>query len=836
MTTYKTGNPLGSAAAKDLFDNAQNLDFALNDISKAIWQDRLGRNRKTWYGIQRDAQEAISSFGYITLDSFEDGATLTLPNQVLRWQENGEYYRWDGEYPVGGKVVVEGSAPDSSGGIGLGAWLSVGDATLRGNLLSEGDALGDAIIAVKQPFDGALKRTQHDKNAEFVSMFDFGGIEGDGVTNDSAGLAIIEALSDAPVIFGLGNTFLVDAVPSSKRYADGWWLVDGDLIPFDYTSVFQANRKIIAIGPNAGMSVNGARNCIAIGEDAMRSNVFGRHNIAIGISALHYLNGLSASSLEGSRNIAIGGNAGRFISTGNRNIIFGRDAAHNLTTGVMNLVSGNGAMMGDGPNTLDPGVIENQTPLTGSRNIILGTEAGKYFNEGDAVIIGHQAGEYTKLATGIVAIGSSAFLNFQSDLSYWGTTQLIVDVNCTYVQSGTKTITITATAHGLSTGYRVWLRFNTGAHADTTYQDDNWFLITVTDANTFTIQSPVVASASGNAEYTRVATTTAYSSATGETVGIGREVGNGVSNYRSVGVGDRVGPKGLGVENTGIGYRAFFSNTPGAGNTAIGAYNQQFVTGAGNTSLGVLALNLLTTGGSNMAVGGHALQSATTGSNNAAAGTNALRGLTTASYNTALGTDSLRYTQAGAAHNFTNCTGIGYQAYVSGDNQIQLGNSLTTTYVYGTVQNRSDARDKTDVENTALGIEFINGLRPVSGRWNLRDDYYTFTEVDTGEKDENGHAITRTEVTFDEEGYKAESKKRNRLHQWFISQEVLALLEKMGLNPDDYGLLQHGSVNAGEDVYTLGYDEFIPPVVKAIQDCWTRMDEIESRVAALESK
>ena len=136
MTTYNTGNPLGSAAAKDLFDNAQNLDFAVNEITKAFWSDRFGRSRKTWFGIQKDAQAAIASFGYITLDSFQAGAALTLPNQTLRDTDTGEYYRWDGEFPTGGKVVPSGSTPTSSGGVGLGAWVSVGDASLRSDLSS----------------------------------------------------------------------------------------------------------------------------------------------------------------------------------------------------------------------------------------------------------------------------------------------------------------------------------------------------------------------------------------------------------------------------------------------------------------------------------------------------------------------------------------------------------------------------------------------------------------------------------------------------------------------------------------------------------------------------
>ncbi|WP_044184916.1 hypothetical protein [Phytobacter massiliensis] len=100
MTQYATLNPLGSTSPYDLFDNAQNFDFAINDITNAIWQDRFGRTRQTWYGLEQLAKAAIAAFGYITMDSFQAGATLTLPNQVLRDTSTGEYYRWDGAYPV----------------------------------------------------------------------------------------------------------------------------------------------------------------------------------------------------------------------------------------------------------------------------------------------------------------------------------------------------------------------------------------------------------------------------------------------------------------------------------------------------------------------------------------------------------------------------------------------------------------------------------------------------------------------------------------------------------------------------------------------------------------
>lgn len=95
---------------------------------------------KTLDGLENLYNQAISQVGYITLKSFQLGAPLpnnelTLPNQVLQDETNGEYYRWDGEFP---KTVSSGSTPETSGGVGLGAWVSVGDASLRTQLAAGG--------------------------------------------------------------------------------------------------------------------------------------------------------------------------------------------------------------------------------------------------------------------------------------------------------------------------------------------------------------------------------------------------------------------------------------------------------------------------------------------------------------------------------------------------------------------------------------------------------------------------------------------------------------------------------------------------------------------------
>ena len=95
------------------------------------YTDRFGNQHYTIEGMRWLAQQAIAAYGYITLDSFEDGNTLTLPNQVLRLEATGEYYRWDGAFP---KYVPAGSTPATTGGVGLGAWVSVADAALRSDL------------------------------------------------------------------------------------------------------------------------------------------------------------------------------------------------------------------------------------------------------------------------------------------------------------------------------------------------------------------------------------------------------------------------------------------------------------------------------------------------------------------------------------------------------------------------------------------------------------------------------------------------------------------------------------------------------------------------------
>lgn len=60
MTTYNTGNPLGSSDPKDLYDNAQNLDTAVNSTD-LTFNDRLGVQRKTYAGLEDMVEGPVNS-------------------------------------------------------------------------------------------------------------------------------------------------------------------------------------------------------------------------------------------------------------------------------------------------------------------------------------------------------------------------------------------------------------------------------------------------------------------------------------------------------------------------------------------------------------------------------------------------------------------------------------------------------------------------------------------------------------------------------------------------------------------------------------------------------
>jgi len=289
--------------------------------------------------------------------------------------------------------------------------------------------------------------------------------------------------------------------------------------------------------------------------------------------------------------------------------------------------------------------------------------------------------------------------------------------------------------------------------------------------------------------------------------------------------------------NTSVGYNALRGSPTAADNT-----------GVNNTAVGVTALYDNTSGNFNVAIGAGALVDNTTGNKNVAVGNNSLYKNTTGIENSALGHDAGRYEQDGSDDaNFDNCTYLGHDTRASGNNQVQLGDSATTTYAYGSVQDRSDERDKADIRDTVIGLDFINTLRPVDFRWDMRDDYfdtevYEEEEIETVEVPNPAYVEGGDEPEFIEETRttmvtkdrlvpvaKDGSRKRNRFHHGLIAQEVKAAADAAGV---DFAGYQDHSVGGGKDVLTLGYSELIAPLIKAVQELTAENAALKARLDA----
>ena len=260
--------------------------------------------------------------------------------------------------------------------------------------------------------------------------------------------------------------------------------------------------------------------------------------------------------------------------------------------------------------------------------------------------------------------------------------------------------------------------------------------------------------------------------------------------------------------NTAIGYNALF-NTDADRNVGLGAWaGYDNKDGINNVIIGVNANRKSTASNRNVSVGNEVMSSMTSGLDNTAIGTEALTNLKTGNSNTAVGDLALAYDISGnPLTSITDSVGLGKQSRASGDKQVQLGRSGTTTYAYGAVQNRSDIRDKADVRDTELGLDFIKKLRPVDFKWDYREDY--------SEIQEDGSI-----VKHEKDG----SKKGKRFHHGLIAQEVQEVIEETG---KDFGGFQDHSVSGGSDVLSLGYEELIAPLIKAVQELSAELAEVK---------
>ena len=250
----------------------------------------------------------------------------------------------------------------------------------------------------------------------------------------------------------------------------------------------------------------------------------------------------------------------------------------------------------------------------------------------------------------------------------------------------------------------------------------------------------------------------------------------------------------------------------GSANVAIGYEAGKFATGAANVSIGYESLKGNTSGSAaehNTAIGAYTLNVATTAESNTVVGHSAGGSVTTGDNNLLLGHDAGKSGSPGGAVS-------------TGSNEIALGDeNITECNIQVDWTVASDERDKTDFTALDVGLSFVNSLKPYTYKWDKRIKYVDKTKEDW-DKDLDLNTITHDGT-----------HKEDWLDIGFKAQEVEALEKDAGYKISDKTNLTTSLSGDGKQ-YGIKYSNFVPILVKALQELSAKNDALEARIKTLE--
>ena len=268
-----------------------------------------------------------------------------------------------------------------------------------------------------------------------------------------------------------------------------------------------------------------------------------------------------------------------------------------------------------------------------------------------------------------------------------------------------------------------------------------------------------------------------------------------------------------GTGNSGLGVNSLTSNTTGNNNTALGfsslGYN---ATGSDNTAVGKYSLVFNSTGNENTAIGTQSLYYNNTGSKNTALGNDAMRNNSTGFQNTAIGyyslffnngnyNTALGYNAGSTITTGANLTCIGIDAAPSSAtalDQVTLGNGFVQSLRCNvqTISSLSDMRDKKNITDLTLGLDFLMKVKPRQFNWDKREWY--------------------------ERNNSDGSKMKETLTAGFISQELDEV--QTTENADWLNLV----LKDNPEKLEATYGNLLPVMVKAIQELNAEKDELKN--------
>lgn len=165
------------------------------------------------------------------------------------------------------------------------------------------------------------------------------------------------------------------------------------------------------------------------------------------------------------------------------------------------------------------------------------------------------------------------------------------------------------------------------------------------------------------------------------------------------------------------------------------------------------------------------------------------------------------------------------------DDSYNLGSAthrFDDVYATNATIQTSDERLKDEIEGSDLGLDFINELRPIKYKW-LDYTVSGTKQVEVTSSGINGNY----DVTGTEDVPYEYDRTFIRKHYGLCSQEVLTTISGMGKTSIDFA----GIVYCKEtDRFGLRYEEFISPMIKAIQELSTKVDTLTTTISGLETR
>lgn len=534
---------------------------------------------------------------------------------------------------------------------------------------------------------------------------------------------------------------------------------------------------------------------LSFGYQSLNALTTGKANTGIGFQPLF-------SNTVGNFNTGIGTYALRQNSNGNNNTAVGYVASYFNTTGYSNVALGAGALylnkeinnqVAVGDSALYTNTVGEGNTAVGSKALFANWRGSSNTAIGFRTLFSNTIG-VDNVANGAFALyaNTEGYYNVAIGSSALSSNKLGYENTATGVASlATNTIGNSNTAYGArslqnnTTGYGNVAMGSNALYSNTTSPG----LVAVGDSALFNNTDGRANVAIGT-KALYATTVGGYNTATGT-----------LALYSNT----------TGSDNTANGESALFLNTSGYSNTAIGSaaliYNSN---GANNSAVGSSALYANTSGYANSASGYGALNQNTTGSYNTGHGYFALSILTNGNFNTSLGA----FADVSSSASFSNAMALGSYASTNASNKVVIGDNFITV-IGGKVgwSTLSDGRFKKDIKQNVPGLSFINKLNPVT--YHLEIEKY---EKFLGRKD-SLLRVWKKDIASGEQ----------KIHTGLIAQEVEKTAKEIGYDFDGVNAPQNE-----KDNYSIVYADFVPSLIKAVQELSKQNDELRTRLDKLE--